>query len=79
MEKRDSDITFAIGFTIGVALGISLAFILSPLSGEETRDLLKEKVNDAKGTVREVVGDRKKIYTEAWEQPRVKPYTIKLA
>ena len=66
--------SFAVGFVIGAVLGISIAFVLSPRSGEETRDLIMDRAQDVKGRVREVTGNRRKIYTDSWKQPKVKPY-----
>ena len=70
--------SFAIGFTIGATLGIFIAFVLTPHSGEETRDLIKDTAQDVRGRIKEVTGDRKKIYADSWKQPKVKPYTATL-
>jgi len=89
MSDTSSNLKFAIGFIVGMAAGIVVSLLLSPQSGEETRKVLKEKVDDVgdkvrdiaedvSGQVKEVAGDRKKIYTEAWKQPKVKPYTKEL-
>jgi gas vesicle protein len=72
--SRSSDTSFAVGFAIGAVLGISIAFMLAPYSGEETRDLIKDKAQDVKGRVKEATGNRRKIYTDSWKQPKVKPY-----
>lgn len=89
MSNTNYEIKFAVGFIAGMAAGLAIAFLFAPQSGEETRKVLKEKVTDAGDKVRdvvedvsaqvkEVVGDRKKIYTEAWKQPKIKPYTEEL-
>lgn len=74
MGVRSADTSFAIGFGVGIIVGISVAFVLSPRSGEETRDLIKDKTMDVRGRIREITGDRKKIYADGWKQPKVKPY-----
>lgn len=78
MGSRSTEALFAIGFAIGITLGISIAFVLTPHSGEETRDLIKDKAQDVRGRVREVTGSRRKIYADSWKQPKVKPYAVTL-
>jgi len=89
MADSNSEFKFAIGFIAGMAAGLAIGFILTPRSGIENRELLREKLTDAGDTVREVVddvkgivreatGDRSKIYREVCKQPRVKPYTKEL-
>ncbi|MBN1376036.1 MAG: YtxH domain-containing protein [Dehalococcoidia bacterium] len=68
MNKRESNIWLAAGTVLGVASGLLIAFILAPQSGHETRDLLKDKVYDAGGRIREIGGSRKKIYKKSWQQ-----------
>ncbi len=70
MFSSNSEAGFAIGFILGVTVGFGIAFVLAPQSGEETRALLKEKASDVGGKVREVTGDRKKIYAKTWKQSR---------
>jgi gas vesicle protein len=89
MAANDSDSKFAIGFILGIFTGLAVAILVAPKSGDETRRLIKEKVVDAGGKVKdiaddisgiakEVTGDRKKIYSETWKQPKVKPYSKEL-
>lgn len=68
MEKRESNLWLAIGMGLGLLSGVLLAFIFTPQSGHDTRDLLKDKVTDAGGRIKEIGGDRKKIYTKSWQQ-----------
>ena len=89
MNNSNSEFKFAIGFILGMAAGLAIGFVFAPKAGEETRQLLKERVADAgekvkeiaddvKGEIKEIAGDRKKIYKEAWKQPKAKPYTAEL-
>lgn len=89
MNNSDSDFKFAIGFIVGIAAGLAIGLILTPRSGIENRELLREKLTDAgdtireiaddvRGVVREFTGNRSKIYRESCKQPRVKPYTKEL-
>jgi gas vesicle protein len=66
--------SFALGFTVGAILGISIALVLAPRSGEDTRDLIKDRSQDVRGRIKEITGNRKKIYADSWKQPKVKPY-----
>ena len=78
MSDKNTEIGFAIGFTAGIVLGLSVAFLITPHTGKETRDLIKEKATDVGGRVRELTGDRKKLYTKSWQQQKdqpVKPYS----
>jgi gas vesicle protein len=74
VSEKSLALAFAIGFVIGIGSGISAAFLLTPVSGKEAVNILKDTADDVKVTVKEAVGDRKKIYTETWKQPQVKPY-----
>jgi gas vesicle protein len=72
-----------------MAAGLAIGFIFAPKSGDDTRELLKNKVAgtgekvmelaaDVGGTIKEAIGDREKIYREAWDKPKKKPYAEKL-
>ncbi len=89
MSNSNSELKFAIGFILGMAAGLAIGLVFAPKSGEETRQLLKERVDDAgekvkeiadyvKGEVKEIAGDREKIYKEVCKQPKIKPYTAEL-
>jgi gas vesicle protein len=89
MSDSNSEVKLAVGFILGMVTGLAIGFILTPKSGWETRELLIEKVantgdkvkeiaDDIDGMVKEVVGDREKIYKKAWNQPKVKPYIEEL-
>lgn len=89
MNNTDSGVKFAAGFILGMLTGLAIGLVFAPKPGEETRELLKEKVADAGekvkeiaddvgGKVKEIAGDRKKIYRETWQQPKTKPYTEEL-
>ncbi len=78
MSDKNTEVGFAIGFTAGIILGLSVAFMVTPQSGKETRDLIKEKASDVGGRVKEITGDRKKLYTKSWVQQKerqAKPYS----
>jgi len=78
MSDKNTEVGFAIGFTAGIILGLSVAFIVTPQSGKETRELIKEKASDVSCRVREITGNRRKLYTKSWLQQKdqkVKPYS----
>lgn len=69
---------FSIGLSTGLIVGFISALIFAPKSGADSRTIVKEQVDkgidDIKGRVKEITGDRKKVYTETWKQPKTKPY-----
>ena len=78
MSDKSTEVGFAIGFTAGIILGLSVAFMVTPQSGKETRDFIKDKASDVGGRVREITGDRKKLYTKSWiqqQEQQAKPYS----
>ena len=73
MSSTDSTPGFVIGFTLGAVIGLAVAFLLAPQSGKETRELVKDRVGDIPETIKEHTADRKKVYTETWEQRKGQP------
>lgn len=69
---------FTLGLTIGLIVGAIGALLFTPAKGSEVREKIKEKVaesvDDAQLVIKDVIGDRKKIYQESWKQPKAKPY-----
>ena len=78
MSDRDSGVGFVAGFILGVTIGLGIAFVSAPRPGDEVRELLREKAADVGGRVREITGNRRKIYTRAWkqhkDQTKIRPY-----
>ncbi len=65
---RKSSRWLVAGTVLGLISGLVLAFVFAPQSGHETRDLIKDKVSDAGGRIKEMSGDRKKIYRKSWQK-----------
>lgn len=69
---------FTLGLTVGFIIGTIGTLLLTPVKGTQVREKIKEKVaesvDDARLVIKDVVGDRKKIYQESWKQPKAKPY-----
>lgn len=56
---------FIFGLMVGALVGASVAILLAPQSGEETREILKEKTMDTRRKVREFT-DNFKDDAEEW-------------
>ena len=88
MQRTNRDIELGLGFILGMAAGLALGLIFTPKQGGDIRDMIKDKIvdtgekvleiaADVGGTFQEVAGDREKIYTKTWKQPKVEPYKDK--
>lgn len=64
MERNDngsSAFGFLTGLAIGALVGAAVAIVLAPQSGEETRDFLRNKAQEAKGKALDLASDLKDI------------------
>ncbi len=73
MNGRSSASEFLIGLILGVTAGALISFLLTPRSGREVRELLKEKTSDISETVKELTSDREKVYKETWRSRKGQP------
>ena len=73
MTNKDSMPGFGIGLILGMAIGAVLGFLLTPQSGKETRELVKDKASDISATVKNLTADRRKVYKETWDKRRGQP------
>jgi len=73
MTTKDSMPGFGIGLILGMAIGAALGVILTPQSGKETRELVKDKATDVSETVKNLTADRQKVYRETWNKRRGQP------
>jgi gas vesicle protein len=73
--NKDTATSAVVGLVVGMAFGSILAFVFAPQEGRKTRGLIKDRFEDVGGLIKETTGDRKKIYTETWNQPKIKPYS----
>lgn len=55
---------FFTGLMIGAVVGLAIGFLFAPRSGEESRQLLKEKVGKAKEKAAEVAENIKKASSD---------------
>ena len=55
---------FAMGMGFGFMAGIIIAFLVTPQSGQQSGDRVKE-----------VTANREKVYKETWKKPKAKPYS----
>ena len=69
MPDRDNTTGFAIGMLVGAALGISIGMLYAPHAGRETREMLKERLGDARHKAEIIVDEAreraKKIIEDA--------------
>jgi gas vesicle protein len=75
MRRSDSWTSFAVGLGVGLAAGVVVALLVAPKSGQESREFVKDRVNDVSDRLKEVTADRKKVYTRTWQKGKVKPYS----
>ena len=73
MTTKDSMPGFGIGLILGMTIGAVLGFILTPQSGKETRELVKDKAANVSETVKNLTADRQKVYRETWNKRRGQP------
>ena len=73
MNNKDSGPAFSVGLILGLAVGAALGFLFAPRSGEETRELVKDKADDVSGTVKDLTANRRKVYKETWKKRRGQP------
>jgi gas vesicle protein len=58
MSDSDSDLgAFMAGFLLGGLIGAGVALLLAPQSGEETREMLRERSIELKGRAEEAASD----------------------
>jgi len=58
MAEHDSDLgAFLAGFMIGGLIGAGVALLMAPQSGEETRELIRERSIELKGRAEEAADD----------------------
>ncbi len=62
---KGKGIGFVFGLLVGALIGASVAILLAPQSGEETREILKEKTLDARRKMKEFA-DNFKDDAEEW-------------
>jgi gas vesicle protein len=78
MGNSSSIRNFAMGFALGLLGGISLALLLAPKSGRESRESVKNKMSEISDTIKVATSNRKRVYSETWKQPKVRPYSGEL-
>lgn len=53
--------SLAIGVLIGVAVGVAIGYMTAPHSGQDTRDVIKEKIDEVKQSTEEVLAKVKHL------------------
>jgi len=72
MTSKESGSGFAVGFVVGAVVGLAIGLLYAPRSGEETRQVLKEKAEGVRAKATEVTGKVKETATEAVKKARAK-------
>jgi gas vesicle protein len=74
-ERKEGDMSdsngttgFAIGVVVGAVAGLIIGLLYAPRSGEEARELLREKVGEARDKGVEFVGRVRDVAAEAREK-----------
>ena len=65
MPEKESGVSFITGLLVGAALGVAIGFLYAPQSGKETRQLVKEKVEEAREKVSEAAEKAREAAAEA--------------
>jgi gas vesicle protein len=74
--EDDGKLGFLImGIGFGLLAGLAVALLLTPKTGRQSREIILDKVSDVGDRVKEVTGNREKIYRETWSKPRPRPYS----
>jgi gas vesicle protein len=55
-------------FLIGLGIGVGVGMLLAPMSGEETRNNLRERANDLADQAREAVNQGRDRFNRGFEQ-----------
>ena len=65
MENKDSGNSFTLGLLIGAAVGVALGFLYAPKPGTETREMLKQRAEDAKKRAEELAEKTREAAADA--------------
>jgi len=72
MIDKDKASSLGIGLLAGTAIGLTLGVLYAPHRGTVTRELIKEKVEDAKAKAEEIIEKAKKEAEEIVEKAKEK-------
>jgi gas vesicle protein len=72
MADRNGGAGFGIGFIVGAAIGVAIGLLFAPRPGAETRQMLREKAEVAKGRAVEAARKVRDTAGEAVKRARAK-------
>ena len=72
MTDREGGAGFGIGLLVGAAIGLAIGFLFAPRPGAETRELLREKADVARGRAVEAARKVRETAGEAVKRARAK-------
>ena len=67
MASTDNTGTVMVAFVIGALTGAAVALLFAPATGEETREILGQKVRDGKAKAREAMDQGREYYNSQRE------------
>ncbi|MFH1454218.1 MAG: YtxH domain-containing protein [Armatimonadota bacterium] len=68
MDNENKGMGFVFGVLVGSLVGAAVAILLTPHTGEDTRSLLKEKLEEGKSKAKEIAEDLKGDMEDIVEQ-----------
>ena len=77
MSDNDTTSGLGIGFILGAAIGLAIGFLYAPHAGKETRALILEKAEKAKGKAEDIIEEAKEKAKKIIADARVKAAEIK--
>ncbi len=72
MADREGGAGFGIGFIVGAAVGVAIGLLFAPRPGAETRQMLKEKADVARGRAVEAARKARETAGETIKRARAK-------
>jgi len=76
MSEKEKGAAFAMGILAGTAIGLAVGLLYAPRPGTETREMLKEKTEDARHKAADIVQEARERAKKIVEDARGKAAEI---
>lgn len=63
-KERASTLKCIVGMVVAVTAGVAVGILVAPMSGKETRDVLKEKAENTIGAIKDAVHKKEETVVE---------------